>query len=978
MSPDCKVRVFYFAYFYKVKFTLFILSIVCCLDFWSNAQQPSYFLFGEKEFEGVDIYDVIQDQQKNYVIATDNGILFHDGYSFEKIDCDEMTNNNVFNFVKDKKGNIYCNNLNYQIFKITNGVCKLFAVTPELSRKFDLTLTVNDANQLVVASGDVFVYSEEGKLLKNTHIKQTYLSDPFCLKDGAVISVIANNLQIIRFKNNKFNYFPIKITGNNKGLKILSLHFYRLADEIVAFDKKTKKLFSFDEKTYALSYRTTLPEELKDQYLRLYSVGNRLWIASSISGLYAYDEHLEPLFQGHKIFDDYFISSICRDVEGNFLFSTFDKGILVTPNLGIEDVVPELSSYSLSRIASDGKGSIFLGTKNGEVLMYKNKQVSFLSEKGIKSIEFLYYWKERDLLFFDNYGMSVYDFISHKTTAYNFGSLKKLAPVSDKLLYAGFNVGLAELNFDATTRVFSKRLVPNYASRTSLVAYDKKRKLIYFSSADGVKIMKRGVFSKLLKHKGKLIFANDMKVFDDMLCIATREKGLLLIRGDRVIRHISPNLGGRKVYVYKFQVVNQRIYANSSEGLLVMNLKGDILHVLNKAAGIASNKIIDFYVDDNYLWLIHARGLQKIRHKDFGFSNREVSLGIVPFLNGDKNAHSDKNIVLDYSKRKITFELKVATISNRENIRYLYKLSGNDAKMNALPYEQNKVTYNALEPGVYDFEARLEVNGKLGPVQRIRFEVLSPFYKAWWFNVLLILIGLGIISFFYFRKLRRQQEKSRQINELNLSKLTAIRSQMNPHFIFNSLNSIQDLVLKGDVENSYTFITKFSNLVRKTLNYSDKEFISLEKEIQLIELYLTLEKLRFKDEFSFELHYDESLLEEELEIPPMLIQPFVENALVHGLLHLDGRKKINISFELGENLKCIIRDNGIGRKKAQEIKERQNKSHDSFSVNASKKRFAILSKLYGKEAGFHYVDLNEDGVSKGTEVHLNIPYKRKF
>ena len=131
---------------------------------------------------------------------------------------------------------------------------------------------------------------------------------------------------------------------------------------------------------------------------------------------------------------------------------------------------------------------------------------------------------------------------------------------------------------------------------------------------------------------------------------------------------------------------------------------------------------------------------------------------------------------------------------------------------------------------------------------------------------------------------------------------------MNPHFIFNALNSIQDLILKGDVENSYSYITTFSNMVRKTLKYSERDFIEISQELKLLELYLSLEKLRFKKDLDYVIQTEQV---DELMIPPLLVQPFVENSLVHGLLHKEGKKKLTITITLGEMCVCTIEDNGV-------------------------------------------------------------------
>jgi hypothetical protein len=326
-------------------------------------------------------------------------------------------------------------------------------------------------------------------------------------------------------------------------------------------------------------------------------------------------------------------------------------------------------------------------------------------------------------------------------------------------------------------------------------------------------------------------------------------------------------------------------------------------------------------------------------------------------------------------QRNLTFVFQVPTLKHRENIRYHYKLEGNNKEWAVNNYDNNEVTYNALSSGSYRFILKAENNGVYSPSIEYRFTISAPYYQRWWFISLIILIGLVIIRLIYLRQINILKQKAQQINELNASRLIAIQSQMNPHFIFNSLNSIQDLVLKGDIDNSYTFITKFSNLVRRTLSYSDKDFIDFEQEIKLIELYLSLEKLRFKDDLEYNIEYNDI---EDIKIPPMLIQPFIENALIHGLLHKEGIKRLNIVFSLGEFLLCEISDNGIGREKAQEIKQRQGSNHESFAVNAIKRRFAILKDHFDGALGFEITDLITDGQVIGTKVTLRIPIQQKY
>lgn len=199
---------------------------------------------------------------------------------------------------------------------------------------------------------------------------------------------------------------------------------------------------------------------------------------------------------------------------------------------------------------------------------------------------------------------------------------------------------------------------------------------------------------------------------------------------------------------------------------------------------------------------------------------------------------------------------------------------------------------------------------------------------------------------------------------------------MNPHFIFNALNSIQDLVLKQDTDATYDSIVLFAELIRNALSYSNQDFISINKELQFLNVYLQLEKLRFGKEFNYRISYNEN---NDLEVPSLLIQPFIENALVHGLLHKPGKKELNIKFSFTQNkLQCIITDNGIGRVKAKEIGERQGNHHESFALGAIEKRLEIFKKQYNQNIGYSIEDLYLDGAASGTKVVVIMPFKNRF
>lgn len=209
------------------------------------------------------------------------------------------------------------------------------------------------------------------------------------------------------------------------------------------------------------------------------------------------------------------------------------------------------------------------------------------------------------------------------------------------------------------------------------------------------------------------------------------------------------------------------------------------------------------------------------------------------------------------------------------------------------------------------------------------------------------------------------------------TELTALKSQMNPHFIFNALNSIQELYTIGDKKIANEQMGNFATLTRKILDVSGKQKIELSEEIEILTKYLELESMRFENDFSYHIHLDENIDEDYTKLPPMLIQPYIENAMKHGLLHKKDQKRIDIYFEINVEesfLKCIIDDNGIGRNASAEINKNRPQSHVSFSTSATEKRLQLLNHKKENTIAVLFEDKeDENGNALGTKVIINIP-----
>jgi LytS/YehU family sensor histidine kinase len=241
---------------------------------------------------------------------------------------------------------------------------------------------------------------------------------------------------------------------------------------------------------------------------------------------------------------------------------------------------------------------------------------------------------------------------------------------------------------------------------------------------------------------------------------------------------------------------------------------------------------------------------------------------------------------------------------------------------------------------------------------------------------------LGIVYALYQTQIRKI-EKSNQLvidkvnleKNLNQSKLKAIKSQMNPHFFYNALNTIQSFILSNDKKQAVSYLSKFSTLTRTILEMTEKESISIADEAKTLSLYLDIEQARFEEDFSYKLTVDNAIDAENIKIPTMLLQPYVENAVKHGLLHKQGKKIVSIHFQKeGEHIVISIDDNGIGRQKSAELNAIKNKNHTSFATEATENRVNLLNKYNQKNISMQYLDKTTlNNQSLGTTVIFEIP-----
>ncbi len=330
----------------------------------------------------------------------------------------------------------------------------------------------------------------------------------------------------------------------------------------------------------------------------------------------------------------------------------------------------------------------------------------------------------------------------------------------------------------------------------------------------------------------------------------------------------------------------------------------------------------------------------------------------------------------------LSIYFKTLNYLNPEKDQYYYKLKGVDMAWSG-PTTKQYVVYPNLQYGDYKFMVK-SVNSNSGLETRVAefdFKILTPWFKTWWFYSLFIfiLIFISLIIYKYRIKTIRTKEKKKRdiLSKISELETKALQSQMNPHFIFNSINSIQNFILDNEVDMALKFLSYFSKVIRMTLDHVDKKFITLSDELNYINHYMELERMRFDDIFDFELLIDKRIDLDSVLIPPMILQPFIENSIKHGITPKDDKGKIKLEFKWinNEDYICIIEDNGIGMRKSEEIRKRQKAQKTSKGIKLTSERINLLNDKFLKKYKVEIKDiLDENNEPMGTRVEITLPF----
>ncbi len=942
-------------------FFLLLFAIVSTTVHKCYAQDLNYFVLGKEELKNAEIYSILQTKDLRLFVATNEGLYQYKHGEMKLVSSNEkQLGISLFNLIENKKGDVFCYNLNGQIFTIKRNKLELYQTIPANSLSASMSMEFDEDDNLIVGSKGCFIIKFDS--IKPIYHRPNEITKFSKLPDGRIFISTKQEDTLFQISRGRIipNLYKFEHTSEFNRL------IYILGKKLINVDRLNE-------------IRQTKEEKKLTSLTSYFQFNNKtIWRKNHTSGIEKLVIENDMPKVKEIYFKNTFISHIAEGVNGELFLGTFGKGLFVIPNKNIFQYKFKNLGNNIQSIASNKKGTVFISDRINGILSYHHNQLEklnvdleFIPEK-IFSVEDFHIDVNRKFptLFYNNSGI--------------YGALKNIDKIDKHTMLLSTSEGLykfgnKELLSDTIWKPIKDNiyLLKDTKTRCLDAIYTPAEKAIYISTISSLIKVTEGGTKEILKLKNKELIGNDLLTFNDEVWVATQSQGIVVFKGGEFLYTIDVSNGLANNYVNKIHEKNGIVYISTKSSFQMYNTKNKTWQAIGFAEGIEDGSVNNFTVTDDAIWLASNNTLVSIPI-NFKTELIDLELQIDSIKIGNKYLEKITDYSFNSKENKLSVFPDFSLIPYQNEASYSYQLIGFDDKRRFKSVLESKIQYDYLPPGDYNFLINVKFRDRESSELTYNFSIRKPYWQTWWFYAIVV-SAVVIIGFYYTahrakrlkktnaEKLLRQSLKMDSIE----SELRALRSQMNPHFIFNSLNSIQDLILKQDTNASYDYIVLFSDLVRNSLNYSNRQYISVEEEISFLNTYLKLEKLRFGSDFQYSI-INKCLVDKK--IPSLVIQPFVENAIVHGLFHKKGKKNLNIEFTpYSDGLQCTITDNGIGRKKALEIQKRQGEHHSSYAMEAIKKRLKILEKKYNKTIGFVVKDLISDEASSGTQIVITFP-----
>jgi ligand-binding sensor domain-containing protein len=932
-------------------------------------------------------YYTLQDKKGYIWVATDAGVSRFDGTMFENFSVDDgLPDNQVLQLREDSKGRIWFLSLNGQLSYFYNG--KVYNPSNDQQLKqlnFNAVIVSfyedskgriwfgTNKNIIGVWDGKSLIkYSSpiNGREYANAYIQEDKQGNIWAYSTTAVFLYIKSNFVLIE---DKFLPLSYKTLTNRKDKSTYFLNSEGLNLKTGAFTKLILKIG---------------PDLLSNSPGYIYVDNNQLWLSNN-SGVYVID------FDGKvkQLLKDIDVNQVIKDSNQNIWFTT-KNGIYRLPDqkerLYIFNQDNGLSSNVVRSLTKDPFNRLWIGLDNKiDLLDLKNKKLqkaTIPDKKKYNAVKQLVLDQKNNRIYFaSNYGIGSFpanypiksDINYLKELNNSVFVVKNFSIDSTKKMALALSSGVVIIDDRIKKFEFSaldyKENQDYFKDRSYSVYYDHQQNL-WFANIYGLTEFNNG---KLINHytSAPLLTKriNDIKQLGNgIFALATDGYGILIFSNGKLVKQITIKHGLNNNIINRLFVRDGYLWAISNTGVNRIETRNNTFKInsFDYANELLSDDLNDLYIDKDTAYFATNNGLVYFGHNQITQSIKPPSIYISSVISNKQILDlSSSNFVLKANERNITFNYSAIDFKNRK-ISYRYRLKDDE---NWLETKNRRLELSSLEPGTYCFEVSAKSqDSQWSEPAKINFVLEKHFWQTWWFLVMMLAIGAYLLYIITVRITKRQKNKEQEQlllkNKILMLEQQALQAMMNPHFVFNVMNSIQHYINTQNTSSANKVLTGFAKLIRKNLEICTKSYINLEEEIDYLNLYLSLEKNRFGEKFVYSINIDKEIDKEETLVPSMLLQPYIENAIWHGIMPIEegGELEINIDQKDEDYLWIKIIDNGVGIRNSLANK---NSAHQSKGMNLTQERINLLNRIAAKPIQL-FVEQNGNN---GTTVTILVP-----
>jgi hypothetical protein len=856
-----------------------------------------------------EVYHIIQDQQNYLWFATDNGIVKYDGSSFKVFNSnDGLPNNTVFRFYEQSDGKIYGEALYNQYFYIENDSIHPYPYNNIISNHI---------------SSSVRCHSFYIDSLKNTHIGSNNGSIVID-KNGTVIhkdfiddnSEFISILKIKTFTDYIFTYrVPTKDSLDlNYGIRNLTSNHSLIypvekkephnSESNYATKVNKKKIAAiFEGRVFLLDSTKILSQtKPKNNPVGVFMIDSLLWVGTRKNGATAYNITDDSLTKIDHVLDGHSITSVIKDTENGYWFSTLEHGVIHIYDFDLEKIYESNANQNISSFYKDKKYSL-IGFDDRTIIDLGNSSINLNLKYQVKNIK---KWDNNSYLLLT--GRSSFKFIIENN---RFKRVPLVYPTESKsyldLLNINDSLVLIRMGYDFNIYNKKTKSIIHLSDQINerILSTRTYQNSILFATTKGITLFNKIDYSyeKTITLPSSVVSTSTM---NEKIILACRNGNLYSFDGKEMIE-LSLQKEKTISRVFDLKVVNEMMIVATNLGVqkYLYDQKSESWHSYEfiNLPGVISIELFE----NN----IYYTTKKEIYFDKNNIQNNNIpTVKIIDFKVNGNTFLSNSNTQLNYTQNNIQFKMSSISYSS-ELKKYKYKIEG--LNQNYLLTSDPNINYASLAPGNYKFIVSSTANGiNFSNEAHFSFTISPPFWKTNWFIFTVILLVLSILSFIYYRQIQKIKIRSALHESIAQLKSQALTAQLNPHLIFNILNSIQGLISEEETEKANIYLAKFAKFMRSSLSSSKKITVSLDEEVKITESYIELEMLRFpKDVF---ITLTNNVTHSNYFLPPLIIQPFIENAIKHGIMpsnKKNGIIKVVIN-ELENFLLISIEDNGNG------------------------------------------------------------------